>query len=111
MADVFGRDDGALESVDLSGVPRRSGLTLYASTKLEESAKGNWKGQVYGNATYNPPAGMPAAKAIELHSQIHQEVLRLSTARMLERKVALEQGNDVAVEQFDVDLISGEILE
>lgn len=111
MADVFGRDDGALEPVNLAGIERRSGLTLYASTKLEESAKGTWKGQVYGNATYNPPSGMPVAKAIELHSQIHQEVLRLATARLVERKVALEQGNEVSIEQFDVDLISGEILE
>jgi hypothetical protein len=105
------RDDGlGPEDVDLSGMPRRTGLTLYASTKLEETAK-DPRAQTTVFVTFNPPPGMSAKHALDFHTQVHQALLDRAWRRAQERKLAHMQGSNIPIEQFDFDLVTGEILE
>ena len=109
MSNKLNQDEGQTEDVDLSSVPSRSGMTFYASTKIERTASG-LREQIYGNVTYSPPPGMALEHAIELHTQTHQAVLTRAWLRARERLLAIEQGNELPVEQFEVDLVTGEIL-
>ena len=110
MSDKFGQDDGKLEEVDMSMVPKRSGLTLYGSTKIEQYAGGH-RAQCYGNCTYNAPIGMSARKALDVWTQMHQEAVTRAWHRAQERLIAIERGNEDSLEQFEVDQITGEILQ
>jgi hypothetical protein len=101
-------DDLREEDVDLTGVPKPKGATMYASTTLEQNSRGlNVKCTAF--VTYTPPEDMSLRRAADIHTQLHQLVLANSWRRAEERKLAYQTGTDTPIEQFEVDLLTGEI--
>lgn len=104
------RDDqnGSTEQVDLSDIPRQKGFTFYGSVKIEQNSR-SINAIATSSVTYSPPPDELLSTALDKWEQVSLEVQRRIWDVAQARKIALQEGTDVAMPQFERNYITGEI--